>query len=303
MDNNTMQPEDERIAALLKMAGPRAAVPADVMLRVRSATHDAWSDAVHRSGRRRIEMWIAAAAAAALVIALQIPKDRISRPRTVAADVLPGGQGVVTGSVISTLPESTMTLKWREHGSLRLAASTLVRFDSVDAITLQRGTIYFSSDAGAKPIVVRTKFGIVRDIGTQFEARLEPASLRIRVREGRIELNGNDAEAGTELTAGADGVKKRSIPVAGADWNWVLAAAPPMTLEGNAREVLAAIAREKGLKLIFTDRALADSVNRMSLHSRTPLTPDEALVAATTASNLAYRVSGDTLTIERRRSH
>ena len=307
-----MQPEDERIAALLQMAGPRAAVPADVMRRVRLATHDAWSEEVHRSSRRRITMWVAVAAAAAIVIALQLPMGRIPAPATVrtVADVqlvrgaasIGAGRQVTKGSVISTAPDGIVTLNWREHGSLRLANDTMVRFDSVDAITLQRGSIYFSSVASAKPIAVRTKFGIVRDIGTQFEARLDPASVRVRVREGRIELNGNDAEAGTELTAGQDGVKKRSVPTASAEWNWILAAAPPMTLEGHARDVLAAIAREKGLKLIFTDRALADSVSRMSLHSRVPLTPDEALVAATAASNLGYRVSGDTLTIERRRS-
>ena len=286
-----MQTEDERIAALLKMAGPRTAVPPDAMLRVRAAAHDAWSDAVGRSNSRRRMIWTAAAAAVVFVIALQLSKERPAPSRTVAAR-----------TVISAPSNRTLTLQWRQHGSLRLAPSTVVQFETADAITLQRGAIYFSSDAGSKPVAVRTRFGIVRDIGTQFEARLDSDALRVRVREGRIELNGNDAEAGTEITAAADGVKKRSIPIAGADWNWVLAAAPPMTLEGNAREVLTAIAREKGLKLIFSDRALADSVSRMSLHSRVPLTPDEALDAATTASNLTYRVSGDTLAIERRRT-
>ena len=265
-----MQPEDERIAALLKMAGPRAAVPAGVTLRVRSAAHDAWSDAVRSSSRRRTAMW-AAAAAAVLVISLQIPKNRVSSPAPrIVADVqfVRGGSmgsNAAIGAVVTTAADGMMTLHWREHGSLRLAASTVVRFDDADAITLQRGAVYFSSDARTKPVAVRTKFGTVHDIGTQFEARLDTASLRVRVREGRVEVNGHDAEAGTELVAASDGVKKNSIPTAGADWNWVIASAPPMTLEGNARDVLAAIAREKGLKLIFTDRVLADSVNRMSL--------------------------------------
>lgn len=308
-----MQPEDERIATLLRMAGPRPAVPADVMRRVRSAAHDAWSEEVHRSTWRRTTMWVAAAAAAAIAIGLQLQMPRVPAAviaRTVAdVQLVRGGASVAegrevaSGSVISTAPVGVATLNWREHGSLRLAGGTLVRFDSPDAITLQRGAIYFSSMAGTKPIAVRTKFGIVRDIGTQFEARVDPASLRVRVREGRIDFNGNDAEAGVELSAGQDGgVKRRSVPTTGADWNWVLDAAPPMRLDGNARVVLTAIAREKGLKLMFTDRALADAVARMSLHSRVPLAPDEALVAATTASNLAYRISGDTLTIERRRS-
>ena len=308
-----MPNEDERIAALLKMAGPRPAVSPEVTRRVRLAVHDAWSDEIQKNSRKRTAMWAGVAAAAALTIGIRLqlrPVAESTVAATVVAEVqlvrgaasFAAGTVVKSGSVIATKAGGFATLNWHEHGSLRLAEDTVVRFDSTDAITLQRGAVYYASVNAKRTIAVATKFGTVHDIGTQFEARIASDSLRVRVREGEIRLADNNATAGTELTASRDGVKRRSIPTSGADWNWVLAAAPPMMLDGNAREVLSAIAREKGLKLTFIDRSLADSVAKMSLHSRTPLTPDEGLGAATTASNLAYRISGDTLTIERRRT-
>ena len=49
--------------------------------------------------------------------------------------------------------------------------------------------------------VIRTPLGDIRDLGTAFEVRLRDETLRVRVREGRVDLRGAVAEAGTELIA------------------------------------------------------------------------------------------------------
>ena len=314
MEMNDFENNDEQLAALLQLAGSRPSVPAGVAGRVRLAARDAWQQELRRGTRRCAAGWLGAVAAAvvlALLLLMQPRKAIPPAPRLIATVQLTGGatsahmgSEVAVGSVVSTAPESFATLQWRDRGSLRIAADSRIRFIGDDSIQLDRGAVYFASASSGRPVLIRTKFGMVRDIGTAFEVRLQTAALRIRVREGSIELQRNGAReragAGIELLAQHSGVTRSTISTTGTDWNWVLAAAPPITLDGNARGVLTAIAREKGLTLVFTDHTLADRVDRMSLHDRVPLTPDEALAAAAVAADLSYRISGSTLMIERR---
>jgi ferric-dicitrate binding protein FerR (iron transport regulator) len=143
---------------------------------------------------------------------------------------------------------------------------------------------------------------VVRDIGTQFEVRLGEEAVRVRVREGRVDLRRQNehyvADAGIELNARSSGeVTRVSIPRSGAEWDWVTRAAPPMTLEGNVQQILGQIAREKGLSLELVD----PSVRSMTVHGNVPLGPDEALDAAVAAAGLRYRVRDETLVIERKK--
>ncbi len=305
--------EDQQIAALLQLAGRRSPIAPEIADRVRANVRDAWQEETQRRRRRRIATWSAAIAATLALLILSRPaRVRPIPPPALVADVrllrggasVHAGQAIGVGSVVSTSAASLATLQWRGHGSLRVAPESRLRFIDPNAIQLERGAVYFASDFHA-PVTVRTKFGDVRDIGTQFEVRVDGTALRVRVREGMIALLTNGrvetAPAGIELTATGAAVKRAAIASNSPDWNWVIAAAPPVMLDGNARGVLVAIAREKGLTLIFADRALADRVDHTSLHDRVPLTPDEALDAATIAANLSYRVTGRTLMIDRSR--
>ena len=314
MDRSEFQNDDEQLATLLQLAGARPAVNPDIARRVRAAVHEVWEEETRRSARRRTAGWIAALAAAVLLAVVLIPHPpatMTAAARSIATvQLISGttsvrvGSELAAGAVVSTSPTSFATLEWRNHGSLRIAADSRIRFVDADAIRLLRGALYFASAPGGKPVVVDTRLGAVRDVGTAFEVRVAPASLRVRVREGFVELQRGDAReragAGVELLAQQGGVTRSAVSTSGADWNWVLAAAPPIVLDGNARAVLAAIAREKGLTLVFSDRGLAERVGHTSLHDHVPLTPDEALAAATVAADLDYRVSANTLMIERR---
>jgi ferric-dicitrate binding protein FerR (iron transport regulator) len=314
MEMNELRNDDEQLAALLRIAGPRPSLRPDLVRRVRVAAHDVWHEELRRRTRRRAITWASAVAAAVVVAILVLARRQAPVvPPAIAANVqmthgntsIHAGQPVEVGAVISTAAESFATLQWSERGSLRIAAGSRLRFTGAGAIQLERGAIYFASAPHGRGVVIGTRLGTVRDAGTAFEVRVEGSALRIRVREGAVEWQRDRlrerAEAGVELLLQDGGVTRRAIPTRGADWNWVLAAAPPIVLDGNARGVLAAIAREQGLTLVFTDQLLADRVNRTSLHDHVPLTPDEALDAATVAADLSYRISGNTLIIERSR--
>ena len=70
-------------------------------------------------------------------------------------------------------------------------------FDGSGRLALLRGTMYVDADPArrAGAIVVDTPFGRVRHVGTQFELRLQPSSLDVRVREGEVAVDGRGATA------------------------------------------------------------------------------------------------------------
>ncbi|HKO55443.1 MAG TPA: FecR domain-containing protein, partial [Thermoanaerobaculia bacterium] len=247
------------------------------------------------------------AAAVAVAVSTLLPTAQVSAPPTVATALLARGAASVRihdelrqGAVVSTGSDGVVALDW--NGSLRLAASTRVRMLGRDAIALERGTIYFSSTQSG--VEVRTPHGVVRDVGTQFEVQVGRDVLRVRVREGLVDLERRGtktrAAAGTELSLEPDGaVARRPIPRGGPEWAWVTAAAPAMRIDGNAHDLLAAIAREKGVMLMFRSQSLDQATRRQLLHGGMMLPPDDALAATATAAGLRYKLTDEALVIER----
>ncbi len=97
----------------------------------------------------------------------------------------------MSGSTVTTsVGTLAMTLTSGVH--LRLDASSTARLDSATDVVLERGAVYVDSAGAhptqpdASPISIHTPAGLVRDIGTQFEVRLDDAGLRIRVRDGEV---------------------------------------------------------------------------------------------------------------------
>jgi ferric-dicitrate binding protein FerR (iron transport regulator) len=188
---------------------------------------------------------------------------------------------------------NTLSLDWN-GATLRVDKETRVRLDSARVATLERGAVYY--DGTHSGIAIQTALGEIRDIGTQFEARLSDGLLRVRVREGRILLRGTIAEAATELVANSQTVTKNAIAVSGAEWRWIEEAAPPLRLEGlTLSEAIGRVAREKGLRV-----ELRGVDGNARLHGSVDFTPDEALDAATAATSSSYRIENGTLIVRRR---
>lgn len=308
MDETGNTNSDDAIAALVRLAGRRAPVPEDAAARVRAAVHDEWMQAI---GRRRRTRWIglaAAVAAAAVVIVVTRMTTSAPQPVRVAPRVVvAGGQTnsavIYANDVYEVANGNTASLAWG-NATLRLDGGTRVRIASTSDLTLERGAVYVDSNGAG--VLVRTPLGAVRDIGTQFEVRLAGDRMRVRVREGRIDLQRgsatHSAAAGMELdTDTRGGITQHSIARNGADWDWVLRAAPPIHLDGRTlSEVVTSVTRDQGLKPVWSD-ATAQNAATMRLHGDVPLTPEEALDAALVASGLTARTDGDRLIIKRRK--
>lgn len=273
------EPNDS-IANLIRLAGPRVRASDDRAARVREAVRDEWLHATKRRGRMRVF-----AIAAAITIAI-IGATLMRRTTRVPPTAIPYVERVVKTET------QFASLDWRGV-TLRLDKATTIRFVSDDAIALDRGAIYFDGHGSQRE--VRTTLGTIRDVGTQFDVRIDADALRIRVREGRVDFRGNRIDAGNELVAHDDRIDRHAIARSGEAWAWVEQAAPPIRLEGmTLRHALARIAREKGL-------ALGNVPNGdVTLHGNVPLSPAEALDAATAAAGVTYRIRNETLILSRR---
>jgi ferric-dicitrate binding protein FerR (iron transport regulator) len=328
MDETRNTNSEDAIGALVRLAGRRPQVPEDAMARVRAAVHDEWQQTM---GRRKRTRWIGSvAAAAALVVTAVVMQRTTSNPaapapaaRAVVATVqtlaggaiggdgaarhlLDSGSPILAGDSIETAGSAAASLQWG-NATLRLDAGTRIRIASALELDLQRGAVYVASDhPSANGVTVKTPLGAVHDIGTQFEVRLSGDQIRVRVREGRIDLRqgaaSHSAKAGIELDADAHGaVTQHAIPRNGAEWDWVVRAAPPIRLDGRTlAEVVSSVTREEGVTPVWSDAtSRAAASNR--LHGAVPLSPDEALDSALVASGLTARTDGDRLVIQRKR--
>ena len=307
MDETGNTNSDDAIAALVRLAGRRAPVPEDAAARVRAAVHDEWMQTM---ARRRRTRWIgsaaAVAAAAVIVVVTRMttsPQSAPVAPRVVVAGGQTNGAVIYANDVYEVANGNTASLAWG-NATLRLDSGTRVRIASPSELTLERGAVYVDSNGAG--VLVRTPMGNVRDIGTQFEVRLTADRMRVRVRAGRVDLQRGSAThsamAGIELDADArGGVTPHSIARNGAEWEWVLRAAPPIHLDGRTlAEVVASVTRDEGLKPVWFDETARNAAT-MRLHGDVPLTPEEALDTALVASGLTSRIDGDRLIIKRRK--
>ena len=173
-------------------------------------------------------MLLAAAASVVIAFAIRGPIrtpapvlvahiDQIMGQATGSPAPFTAGGAVMSGSTVTT-SDGTLAMTLTSGVHLRLDASSTARVDSATDVALERGAVYVDSagahptQPGASPISIHTPAGLVRDIGTQFqvriEARLDGLGMRIRVRDGQVRVtdaNGVDAraDAGEELLVNA----------------------------------------------------------------------------------------------------
>lgn len=340
-DSSANRAEEEEVRRLLESAGPRSEIPPDDLAQIKRAFRAEWQQYVHQRQARRFSTWnerrVLALAAMLLMAAVGIVwwlrrpdvpgvLPRVARVESVTGVVTARNPFTEDGTRPVQLTAGMEVFRETEiqtagagpgapgHAALRLAGGVSLRLDAgsqvrlVDGSTvdLDRGAVYL--DSGGQPglVLVRTRLGLVQDIGTQFEVRLLEAgsALRVRVREGevRIEKGGAayPAVAGVELTLRADGtVMRQQVAGHGSPWSWVLAAAPPLEIEGKTlQEVLDRVARETGWTIRYADEDLAASAGSIVVHGTIGhLTPDQALDVVLPGAGLRYEVVEGVLVI------
>jgi ferric-dicitrate binding protein FerR (iron transport regulator) len=315
------------VAELVRSAGRLSAPPADELARIKSAVHAAWRGKTGRRPRRSgVPLFAVAAAVAALAIGLWLwqwgPSEPVAPTPSGVVQAIVGdvsletegaaisavrGASVPAGTIVTTAAGSRAALRMPTGHSVRIDAGSRVRVLEAATVDLVSGGVYVDSrgNVSGEPLVVETRLGEIRELGTQFEARLDDASLRVRVREGSVILDTGagslEVSSGAELELAEDGsVVRREAPRHGHDWTWVTDVAPMMEIEGRSlRQFLEWVARERGWILRFDSLATSAEADSIILDgSIDGLTLDQALEAVLATSRLTHRVDQGVLEIE-----
>lgn len=298
---------DDGLEKLIRLADPGAEVPTDGAARMKRHLEPLWRRQVRVRRRRRGVLWLggglAAAATLAMAISLSIrsggddsrPGDIVGRVAVVSGSLelvevgrlaeqarLVGPGTVVTeGARLRTAGDGRAAVALSGGSSLRLDRGSEVRLESPRQIALDRGAVYV--DAAGTGLAITTTEGVVRDIGTQFEVRQEPAAVTVRVREGRVAITGRpepvEVADRTAVVLAGDEVTSRPIDSFGPDWSWVQQVAPPLDIEGaTVASFLIWVSRETGFRLEYGDAEIERRAAEITLHgSIDGLTPREAV--------------------------
>ena len=336
-ETNAHIADEDEIRNLLTGAGPRPEVPPEDLRLIRSTARAEWERLVEteQERRRRLQVRGLLALAASLILAFLVGWWWRAGSGTVGAEVLAtvevltgevrGGQAelsvgddVSAGAVLETASTragavALMALRLTDGHSVRLDADSKVRLVSSQLIELERGAVYLDSGSAyheGGDVEVLTPFGIIREIGTQYEVRLENGegqSVRVRVRDGAISLSRGketyQAVRGEELTLRNEGAVSRAwVEPYGPAWAWVQAAAPGFDSEGQSlQSYLGWVSRETGWQIRYGDETLEVSAREIDIvGSIDGHTPVDSLSLVLPASNLDYRIEDGLLVITRK---
>jgi ferric-dicitrate binding protein FerR (iron transport regulator) len=205
--------------------------------------------------------------------------------------------GVRVGDTVTTDAGAKLALRLENGYTLRINSSSELEILAADTVDLSAGTVYFDSNSldldGA--FRIESALGSVRHAGTQFEASLVAAGLRIRVREGTVTFNDSSGEliagAGEQIHIESSGAPLRtSIAADDPAWTWVEDLATlPVDSEYPLPSVLTWISRETGRDVRFADAAVEARAQTVVLYDLEDLTPQETLAVLRSTTAFEYR--------------
>jgi ferric-dicitrate binding protein FerR (iron transport regulator) len=324
-----MSDEEDVTAQLLRLARPPSDPSLERTSRVREAVRLQWQAGRRRRNIRRGAAMLGLALAASIAVVVLMPRgrpggvepvepvlatteriqgqplivrqhERAGIPKPVSASMT-----IYADDVIQTDHASRLGLTSANNASIRIDRGSLVRFLATDVIEVMAGAVYVSTAAGSHGFEVRTALGSLRDLGTQFEVRLEGPSLRVRVRTGHVEIRHAGAvqttTGGTEAIVTSSGVKIELIKSYGPAWAWTGSVAPAVLFEGQSLHAfLERSALEEGWTLRYVDADVAGTARRVVLHGSVDgLSPDDALSVALATSGLTHRWADGELLVSR----
>jgi ferric-dicitrate binding protein FerR (iron transport regulator) len=276
--------------------------------------------------RRRTQLlWAAAASVAALAIALSLQWGATSRQPQLATvarvigsvefaasggwtPMTEAGGVLVKDAKLRTLAGGGVALALEGGASLRLAAATEVQMDGARRVLLRSGTLYLDNKGSVGTgYQIATAAGTARDVGTQFELHVADGVLRLRVREGRVEIDRTGqlltGSAGEQLEIDVlGGVTRSSIAATDTAWQWTETIAQAPDIDGQPATVLFDwVARETGRQLHYESAVVEAHAAAVILHGNIQhLAPLAALEVMLATTDLEYELVGDTMEIRTR---
>jgi len=312
--------DDVTVAKLMNLAGPRAAVPADVERRVYGAVRNEWETATKRKGGA-MRWALPLALAASVVVAIGLMRNEPVTPTMVVGTVMrvtgPGnglaaGDAVHRGDTLRTSPGQGISIATSDGLSLRIAPDTEIVFEAADVVSMAAGEVYADSGERAfldRHIRIETPFGSATDLGTQFSVRYSGDAMSVAVREGSVNvIDQQDQPAAYVADVGERLILRRGqdiaieqVSVRDPSWDWAVALAPTFDIENQSLlEFLKWAARETGRDLEFEDDELRMQAMRTVLHgSVMDVTPDVAAESVLSTTGFRYRIDEQRIAIIR----
>lgn len=309
---------DDAVARLMNLAGTRPVISTDIESRVHDKVRREWRDATAKS---RITKWaLPVALAAGLVIAFMLfmiinrtpplPLGTIARltgeidsqQNQVAVNDV-----VYAGDTMRTKKGQGIGISLDNGRSLRLAEGTVLRLDSANTFILEHGKVYADSGKQVRKyssVTIQTELGSVVDVGTQFAVQFADDQFRVAVREGRVDVAGDQgsytALAGDRLIIHASGdVATDQISANDSSWNWATELAPDFEMEDKSLlAFLLWAVRETGRELVFASDEIREAASATILHgSISGFTPDKAIGAVLATTSFEFDINSGRLLI------
>jgi FecR protein len=317
---------DEALEALFAKAKARPLPRAASEERIREQVKAAWQQSVRqRKQRFRSFMALAASVAVATIVGtlLYQPELPVAGAPVATVDKRFGELHIVDasgvpyyassekfslspGQTISTKGGAGLAMTWSNGGSLRVDEFTSVTLTSANEIYLQRGRLYFDSNADRKDsfaedtgvLAIRTDRGLVTPLGTRYVTQLMNDKLMVMVRDGQVSVaNANFsamAQKGERLLVTANDAPSVA-PVAsyGKEWGWIEKTTPAWDTEGKSiYEFLNWVGRESGRSIRF-DSEHAEQIARTASikgYGQVDLEPSLALQVVLMATDLEWNL-------------
>jgi len=316
--NDAGTPEMDERYLREALATPR--LSASALKRVCAHVRIEWQLAVAPKRRMNARLWIAGLAlSVGLTLATWIRVDATSihRPAGVVLEFPDGGMLIerhwwsdrYVGRDSAMVARSryyvpnTTAVRLLRGGRVTVRAGSSFRTVDDDTIDLLGGSVYVDIPPGGNhsAFSLRTPFGTIQHVGTQFEVVVDSTMQRIRVREGSVRF-GRVAElkAGEELEIAASGRQHRGfVHPYGAEWNWAESSYEPMDLEGmSAATYLQTAARQTGRELDFSDDGTRLLAQGITLHGSTAgLHPLQAVGVVLATTSLLVRAENGRIVV------
>ena len=324
---------DDRIGALIRLAGPRPDVPQERASRVAHAVRTHWRVAFERQRQRRWTWRVAGIVAAASTVAvlgfaiwgpptgpapltgrLEVKSGEVlarahGEVDTVAARTLEAGETVREGESIETGLSAGAGLVLATGHSLRIDGSSRVRLEGSDRVVLTSGRIYLDSRPDSAQsrggLVVETPHAVIAELGTRYFVTVSEGATRVAVRDGTVEARsarGGTTTLGVGRLARFDEeglVESEAQPTHGAEWEWAVALGVPLEIDGRSlREFLEWVAREGGYEIAYERESnLGLETDVVLSGSIAGMSLEEALSAVLPTCGLSHRLERGRLTI------
>lgn len=322
-DNHTQKNTDKLFESLFEHAASRPKPPADDETRIREQLHAQWQAITNKRRRRR---WVTGLAVAASVVVVSfvsisvfnqstgpIPSTELASVDKVDGRVtaaLSSGavltvefdRSLQSGSLLTTAYGARVALRWNGGESIRLDENSRLRLISDSEVELINGRVYIDSHADMQKgiegdsLAIKTAFGTVRHIGTQYITSLTREQVAVTVRRGSVLVmdNGHEtiAKSGQQLSISSDGeIAYTPIKSYGENWLWVQEISPDFNLDARSvADFLNWVSNESGHPLSYGSAVAESLAADTVMHGTVNLQPMRALELMLETSDLVANV-------------